>query len=295
VLDSVLIANRGEIACRIIRTARRLGMRTIAVHSEADADALFVRMADEAHLIGPAPARDSYLAVDRIIETAKRSRAASIHPGYGFLSERAEFAEACAANGIVFVGPPASAIKAMGLKDAAKTLVQQAGGPVVPGYHGDKQEPEFLRQKAYEIGYPVLIKAVAGGGGKGMRRVDRVADFELALQAAQREAQGAFGDPRVLVEKYVLAPRHIEIQVFADAHGNVVHLFERDCSLQRRHQKVIEEAPAPGMTDATRAAMGRAAVEAARAAGYVGAGTVEFIADASKGLRADRIWFMEMN
>jgi 3-methylcrotonyl-CoA carboxylase alpha subunit len=295
VLDSVLIANRGEIACRIIRTARRLGMRTIAVYSEADADALFVQMADEAHLIGPAPARESYLVIDKIIEVAKRTGAASIHPGYGFLSERAEFADACAANGIAFVGPPASAIKAMGLKDAAKALVQQAGVPVVPGYHGAKQEPEFLRQKAYEIGYPVLIKAVAGGGGKGMRRVDKVAEFEAALESAQREAQNAFGDPRVLVEKYVLSPRHIEIQVFADGHGNVVHLFERDCSLQRRHQKVIEEAPAPGMPEEMRAAMGRAAVEAARAVGYVGAGTVEFIADGREGLRPDRFYFMEMN
>ncbi|HEV2605050.1 MAG TPA: acetyl/propionyl/methylcrotonyl-CoA carboxylase subunit alpha [Microvirga sp.] len=294
-LDSVLIANRGEIACRIIRTARRLGMRTIAVYSEADADALFVQMADEAHLIGPAPARESYLVIDKIIEVAKRTGAASIHPGYGFLSERAEFADACAANGIAFVGPPASAIKAMGLKDAAKALVQQAGVPVVPGYHGAKQEPEFLRQKAYEIGYPVLIKAVAGGGGKGMRRVDKVAEFEAALESAQREAQNAFGDPRVLVEKYVLSPRHIEIQVFADGHGNVVHLFERDCSLQRRHQKVIEEAPAPGMPEEMRAAMGRAAVEAARAVGYVGAGTVEFIADGREGLRPDRFYFMEMN
>jgi 3-methylcrotonyl-CoA carboxylase alpha subunit len=294
-LDSVLIANRGEIACRIIRSAKRLGMRTVAVYSEADAGAPFVRMADEAHLIGPAPARESYLVVERIIEAAKRSRAASIHPGYGFLSERAEFAEACAANGIVFVGPPASAIKAMGLKDAAKTLVQQAGVPVVPGYHGAKQEPEFLRQKAYEIGYPVLIKAVAGGGGKGMRRVDKVADFEAALESAQREAASAFGDARVLVEKYVLSPRHVEIQVFADGHGNVLHLFERDCSLQRRHQKVIEEAPAPGMTPEVRAVMGSAAVEAARAVGYVGAGTVEFIADGREGLRSDRFYFMEMN
>ncbi|HEX2556529.1 MAG TPA: acetyl/propionyl/methylcrotonyl-CoA carboxylase subunit alpha [Microvirga sp.] len=294
-LDSVLIANRGEIACRIIRTARAMGMRTIAVHSEADANALFVQMADEAHLIGPAPARESYLVIDRIIEVAKRTGAASIHPGYGFLSERAEFAEACAANGIVFVGPPASAIRAMGLKDAAKALVAQAGVPVVPGYHGARQEPEFLRQKAYEVGYPVLIKAVAGGGGKGMRRVDKVADFESALESAQREAASAFGDPRVLVEKYVLSPRHIEIQVFADQHGNVVHLFERDCSLQRRHQKVIEEAPAPGMTPEMRAVMGRAAVEAARAVGYVGAGTVEFIADGREGLRPDRFYFMEMN
>lgn len=294
-LESVLIANRGEIACRIIRTAKSLGMRTIAVYSEADADSLFVRMADEAHCIGPAPARESYLRIDAIIEVARRTKAASIHPGYGFLSERAEFAEACATNGIVFVGPPASAIKAMGLKDAAKALVQQAGVPVVPGYHGSKQEPDFLRQKAYEIGYPVLIKAVAGGGGKGMRRVEKAADFDAALESAQREAASAFGDPRVLVEKYILSPRHIEIQVFADGHGNVVHLFERDCSLQRRHQKVIEEAPAPGMPDDMREVMGRAAVEAARAVGYVGAGTVEFIADGREGLRPDRFYFMEMN
>jgi 3-methylcrotonyl-CoA carboxylase alpha subunit len=293
--SSVLIANRGEIACRVIRTARRLGLRTIAVHSEADAGALHVTLADEAHLIGPAPAADSYLRIDRIIAVAKRTGAECIHPGYGFLSERAEFAESCAAAGIVFVGPSPSAIRAMGLKDAAKALAQKAGVPVVPGYHGTKQEPEFLRQKAYEVGYPVLIKAVAGGGGKGMRRVDRVADFEPALQAAQREAQNSFGDPRVLVEKYVLAPRHIEIQVFGDGHGNVVHLFERDCSLQRRHQKVIEEAPAPGMTAEMRAAMGKAAVEAARAVGYVGAGTVEFIADGREGLRPDRFYFMEMN
>jgi 3-methylcrotonyl-CoA carboxylase alpha subunit len=293
--SSVLIANRGEIACRVIRTAKRLGLRTIAVHSDADASALHVALADEAHLIGPAPAAHSYLRIDRIIEVAKRAGAECIHPGYGFLSERAEFADACAAAGIVFVGPPPSAIRAMGLKDAAKALAQKAGVPVVPGYHGAKQEPDFLRQKAYEVGYPVLIKAVAGGGGKGMRRVDRVADFEPALQAAQRETQNSFGDPRVLVEKYVLAPRHIEIQVFGDRHGNVVHLFERDCSLQRRHQKVIEEAPAPGMTAEMRAAMGKAAVEAARAVGYVGAGTVEFIADGREGLRPDRFYFMEMN
>jgi len=295
VLESVLIANRGEIACRIIRTAKRLGMRTIAVHSEADSDTLFVRMADESHLIGPAPARDSYLQIERILDVARRTGAACIHPGYGFLSERAEFAEACAQAGIVFVGPPASAIKAMGLKDAAKALVQQAGVPVVPGYHGSKQDPDFLRQKAYEIGYPVLIKAVAGGGGKGMRRVEKAADFDAALESAQREAQNAFGDPRVLVEKYILSPRHIEIQVFADQEGNVVHLFERDCSLQRRHQKVIEEAPAPGMTPQMREVMGKAAVEAARAVGYVGAGTVEFIADGREGLRPDRFYFMEMN
>ena len=294
-LESVLIANRGEIACRIIGTARRLGLRTIAVYSEADVDALFVQMADEAHPIGPPAARESYLRADKIIEAAKRSGAASIHPGYGFLSENAAFADACAENGVVFIGPPPAAIRAMGLKDAAKSLVQQAGVPVVPGYHGARQEPEFLRQKAYEIGYPVLIKAVAGGGGKGMRRVDKAADFEGALESAQREAASAFGEPRVLVEKYVLSPRHIEIQVFADGHGNVVHLFERDCSLQRRHQKVIEEAPAPGMTAEMRQAMGKAAVEAARSVGYVGAGTVEFIADGREGLRPDRFYFMEMN
>ncbi len=293
--ESVLIANRGEIACRIIRTAKKLGLRTIAVHSQADADALFVQMADEAWEIGPAPAAESYLRIDRIIDVALASGAQCIHPGYGFLSERAEFAEACAENGIAFIGPPASAIKAMGLKDAAKALAQKAGVPVVPGYHGSKQEPDFLRQKAYEIGYPVLIKAVAGGGGKGMKRVDKATEFDDALASAMREAQASFGDPRVLVEKYVLAPRHVEIQVFADQHGNVVHLNERDCSLQRRHQKVIEEAPAPGMTPQMREAMGKAAVEAARAVGYVGAGTVEFIADGREGLRPDRFYFMEMN
>jgi 3-methylcrotonyl-CoA carboxylase alpha subunit len=292
---SVLIANRGEIACRVIRTARRLGLRTIAVYSDADADALFVRMADEAHRIGPAPARESYLVGERILDVAKASGAACIHPGYGFLSENAEFAEACQKAGVAFIGPPASAIRAMGLKDAAKTLVERAGVPVVPGYHGPKQEPAFLRERAANIGFPVLIKAVAGGGGKGMRRVDRLIEFEEALQGAQREAANAFGDPRVLVEKYVRSPRHVEVQVFADGHGNVVHLFERDCSLQRRHQKVIEEAPAPGMPPEVRAAMGRAAVEAARAVGYVGAGTVEFIADGSQGLRPDGFFFMEMN
>jgi 3-methylcrotonyl-CoA carboxylase alpha subunit len=295
VLESVLIANRGEIACRIIKSAKRLGMRTIAIYSQADSEALFVQMADEAHEIGPAAAAESYLRIDKIIDVALRTGAACIHPGYGFLSERTEFAEACEENGIVFVGPPASAIKAMGLKDAAKTLAAQAGVPVVPGYHGSKQEPDFLRQKAYEIGYPVLIKAIAGGGGKGMKRVDKATEFEAALASAQREGQNSFGDPRVLVEKYILSPRHVEIQVFADKHGNVVHLHERDCSLQRRHQKVIEEAPAPGMTPEVRAAMGQAAVEAARAVGYVGAGTVEFIADGREGLRADRFYFMEMN
>ncbi|KMO34071.1 carbamoyl-phosphate synthase subunit L [Methylobacterium tarhaniae] len=294
-LASVLVANRGEIACRVIRTAKRLGMRTIAVYSEADRDALHVALADDAHLIGPAPAPDSYLRIDRILEAARATGAECIHPGYGFLSERPDFAEACAEAGIVFVGPPASAIRAMGLKDAAKALVAAAGVPVVPGYHGARQDPDFLAAEAAAIGYPVLIKAVAGGGGKGMRRVEGPEGFSDALASAQREAQNAFGDPRVLVEKYVLSPRHVEIQVFCDAHGNAVHLFERDCSLQRRHQKVIEEAPAPGMPEAVRAAMGRAAVEAAKAVGYVGAGTVEFIADGRDGLRPDGFWFMEMN
>ena len=294
-LTSILVANRGEIALRVFRTARRLGLRCIAVHSDADADAPFVRFADEAHRIGPAPARESYLRGDVILEVARRAGADCIHPGYGFLSENAEFAEACAAAGVVFVGPPPSAIRAMGLKDAAKALAEKAGVPVVPGYHGQRQEVDFLAGEAERIGFPVLIKAVAGGGGKGMKRVEDRNGFADALASAQREAAGAFGDARVLVEKYVLAPRHVEIQVFGDSHGNVVHLFERDCSLQRRHQKVIEEAPAPGMTPEVRAAMGAAAVEAARAVGYVGAGTVEFIADGRDGLRPDRFYFMEMN
>ena len=294
-VSSVLIANRGEIACRIARTASRLGMRTIAVYSEADRHALHVRLCDEAHLIGPAPARESYLVAARLLDVARAAKADCIHPGYGFLSENAEFAEACAVAGIVFVGPPASAIRAMGLKDRAKALMEQAGVPVVPGYHGDRQEPAFLKEKAYEIGYPVLIKAVAGGGGKGMRRVDKHAEFDGALESAQREAQSAFGDARVLIEKYVGTPRHIELQIFADAHGNAIHLNERDCSLQRRHQKVIEEAPAPGMSAELRAAMGEAAVKAAQAVGYTGAGTVEFIADAANGLRPGGYWFMEMN
>ena len=292
---SVLIANRGEIACRIIRTARRMGLRTVAVHSDADAQALHARLADEAHRIGPAPAAQSYLAIDKLIAAAKAARAECIHPGYGFLSENADFAQACLDAGIVFVGPPPKAIRAMGLKDRAKALMEAAGVPVVPGYHGERQEPGFLKQKAYETGYPVLIKAVAGGGGKGMRRVDRHADFDEALQAAQREAQSAFGETRVLIEKYVASPRHIEMQVFADRHGNAIHLNERDCSLQRRHQKVIEEAPAPGMTAELRAAMGEAAVAAARVVGYEGAGTVEFIADSARGLKAGGFWFMEMN
>lgn len=292
---SVLIANRGEIACRIARTAKRLGLRTIAVYSEADSAALHVRLADEAHPIGPAPAADSYLRIDALIAAARAAHAECIHPGYGFLAENADFAQACIDAGIVFVGPKPAAIRAMGLKNSAKALMEKAGVPVVPGYHGDRQEPKFLKQKAYEIGYPVLIKAVAGGGGKGMRRVDRHADFDTALAAAMREAKAAFGDERVLIEKYVNAPRHIELQVFADRHGNAIHLNERDCSLQRRHQKVIEEAPAPGMSAQLRAAMGTAAVAAAKAAGYEGAGTVEFIADGARGLRPDGFWFMEMN
>lgn len=294
-LPSILIANRGEIACRVIRTARRLGLRTIAVHSDADEDALFVQMADEAYRIGPAPARESYLDAEKILAVARQANAACIHPGYGFLSENADFADACAAAGIVFVGPPASAIRAMGLKDAAKALVETAKVPVVPGYHGAEQDVGFLAGQAEGIGYPVLIKAVAGGGGKGMKKVDRPEDFADALASAQREGKSAFGDARVLVEKYVLSPRHVEIQVFGDSHGNVVHLYERDCSLQRRHQKVIEEAPAPGMSAEVRMAMGKAATEAARAVGYVGAGTVEFIADGREGLKADRFYFMEMN
>jgi 3-methylcrotonyl-CoA carboxylase alpha subunit len=292
---SVLVANRGEIAARIFRTAKRLNMRTIAVYSDADRDALFVSQADEAHLIGPSLAEESYLRIDKIIDAAKVSGAACIHPGYGFLSERAEFADACAAAGIVLVGPPASAIRAMGLKDSAKALAELAGVPIVPGYHGARQATEFLQREADKIGYPVLIKAIAGGGGKGMRRVDSVEEFVAALASARREAESAFGDSRVLIEKYLLAPRHIEIQVFADAHGNTVSLFERDCSLQRRHQKVIEEAPAPGLPAEMREAMGKAAVQAAKAVSYVGAGTVEFIADTRDGLKADRFYFMEMN
>src|ERR1700745_1700874 len=286
----ILIANRGEIACRVIKTARRLGVATVAVYSEADANARHVRLADEAALIGPAAARESYLVGERILDIARRTGAEAIHPGYGFLSENEEFAEACEKAGIVFIGPPASAIRAMGSKSAAKALMETAGVPLTPGYHGDNQDPVFLAQQANRIGYPVLIKASAGGGGKGMRRVDAAADFEAALASCQREAANAFGDARVLVEKYVLKPRHIEIQVFGDTHGTCVYLFERDCSLQRRHQKVIEEAPAPGMTTKRRAAMGQAAVNAAKAVGYVGSGTVEFIAN-----QDGSFYFMEMN
>ena len=294
-IESLLIANRGEIARRIIRTARRLGVHTIAVHSDVDTDMPFVREADDAICIGPAAARESYLVPEKILAAARQRRAAAIHPGYGFLSENAEFAEAVQAAGLVWVGAPPAAIRAMGLKDAAKALMIAAGVPVTPGYMGENQDAGQLHAQARDIGYPVLIKAVAGGGGKGMRRVDDDAAFLDALASCQREAAASFGNDQVLIEKYILGPRHIEVQVFGDTLGNVVHLFERDCSLQRRHQKVIEEAPAPGMDAATRAAICDAAVKAAKAVDYVGAGTIEFIADASEGLRADRIWFMEMN
>ncbi|MBF9046265.1 biotin/lipoyl-binding protein [Rhodobacterales bacterium LSUCC0031] len=290
----ILIANRGEIACRVIGTARAMGVRTVAVYSDADVSARHVAMADEAvHIGGPRPV-DSYLRGAAIIAAAQATGAEAIHPGYGFLSENPDFVEAVEAAGLVFIGPSAAAIRAMGLKDAAKALMAQAGVPVVPGYHGADQDPAHLAQAAAAIGYPILIKAVAGGGGKGMRRVDDPAEFATALDSAKAEAAGAFGNDAVLIEKYVETPRHIEVQVFGDGR-RAVHLFERDCSLQRRHQKVIEEAPAPGMTDEMRAAMGQAAVRAAEAIGYAGAGTVEFIVDASRGLRPDGFWFMEMN
>ncbi|MBL8394177.1 MAG: acetyl/propionyl/methylcrotonyl-CoA carboxylase subunit alpha [Candidatus Accumulibacter sp.] len=292
--SKILIANRGEIACRVIRTARRMGVRTVAVYSEADANARHVRQADEAVCIGPAAARESYLVGERILDAACRSGAEAIHPGYGFLSENDQFADACAAAGIAFIGPPAAAIRAMGSKSAAKTLMGAAGVPLTPGYHGEQQDPVFLLRQADAIGYPVLIKATAGGGGKGMRLVERSEDFAAALASCQREASSSFGSGVVLIEKYLNRSRHIEIQVFADTHGNCVHLFERDCSVQRRHQKVLEEAPAPGMTAERRAAMGQAAVDAARAVGYVGAGTVEFIAS-DRFTQDGGFYFMEMN
>jgi 3-methylcrotonyl-CoA carboxylase alpha subunit len=288
--EKILIANRGEIACRVIKTARRMGVRTVAVYSEADANARHVRLADEAVLIGPAAARESYLVIDKIIEAARTTGAQAIHPGYGFLSENEAFCHACERAGIVFIGPPVSAIRAMGSKSEAKKLMEQAGVPLTPGYHGDDQDPALLKAEADRIGYPVLIKAAAGGGGKGMRLVERTADFADMLASCKREAASSFGDDHVLVEKYLVRPRHIEIQVFGDTHGNCVYLFERDCSVQRRHQKVLEEAPAPGMTAERRAAMGKAAVDAALAVGYVGAGTVEFIAN-----QDGSFYFMEMN
>jgi 3-methylcrotonyl-CoA carboxylase alpha subunit len=286
---TLLIANRGEIACRIARTAQRMGVETVAVYSATDADALHVKAADRAISIGPAPARDSYLSIPRLIAAAREAGADAVHPGYGFLSENPAFAEACAEAGLIFVGPSPAAMHAMGSKSAAKVLMERSGVPLLPGYHGDSQDPDFLADQAMRVGFPVMIKAVAGGGGRGMRIVAAANDFASSLAAAQQEASSAFGDGRVLIERYLERPRHIEVQVFADTHGNVVHLFERDCSVQRRHQKVIEEAPAPGLDEARRAAMGAAAVAAARAVRYVGAGTVEFVAD------GDRFFFLEMN
>ena len=288
--SKILIANRGEIACRVAATAQRLGVRTVAVYADADAQAAHVQACDEAvHIGGNAP-RESYLQWQRILEAALKTGAQAIHPGYGFLSENADFANACAQAGLVFIGPPASAIRAMGSKSAAKLLMEKAQVPLVPGYHGDNQDPVFLQAQADQIGYPVLLKASAGGGGKGMRVVTRSEDFADALASCQREAKNSFGDARVLVEKYLTRPRHIEIQIFADTHGNCVSLFERDCSVQRRHQKVLEEAPAPGMSAERRQAMTAAAIAAAKAVAYVGAGTVEFIAN-----QDGSFYFMEMN
>jgi 3-methylcrotonyl-CoA carboxylase alpha subunit len=293
-IRSLLIANRGEIARRVIRTARRMGIRSVAVFTEADRSWPHWREADDAVLIGQGPAAESYLSVEAIVAAARKAGADAVHPGYGFLSENADFADACAEAGLIFVGPPAAAIRAMGSKAEAKAIMARAGVPVVPGFSGERQDPDFLKQKAYEIGYPVLVKAVAGGGGRGMRRVDRALDFETALAAAKREALAAFGDERVILERYLAQARHIEVQVFADTQGGVVHLFERDCSVQRRHQKVVEEAPAPGLLPQTREAMGKAAIQAAAAVGYVGAGTVEFIAEAAGGF-VGSFFFMEMN
>ena len=291
----ILIANRGEIACRVAATARRMGVKTVAVYSEADACAKHVDACDQAIAIGKAAAGDSYLRGDKIIAAALASGAQAVHPGYGFLSENAGFAQACADAGLVFIGPPASAIQAMGSKSAAKTLMERAGVPLVPGYHGDDQDPALLQREADRIAYPVLLKASAGGGGKGMRIVERSADFAAALVSCQREAIASFGDDKVLIEKYLMRPRHVEIQVFADTQGDCVYLFERDCSVQRRHQKVLEEAPAPGLSAARRAAMGEAAVAAAKAVGYVGAGTVEFIVESKAEQDGGAFYFMEMN
>jgi len=289
VFPTLLIANRGEIACRIARTARRMGIQTIAVYSDVDANALHVESADRAVSIGPAPARESYLNITRIVDAARRCGAEAVHPGYGFLSENPGFAEACIEVGLVFIGPPPSAMRTMGSKATAKALMQRSGVPVLPGYHGESQEPGRLAAEAERIGFPVVIKAVAGGGGRGMRVVQRAADFDAALASARQESASAFGDATVLLERYLERPRHIEVQVFADTYGNAVHLYERDCSTQRRHQKVIEEAPAPDLDPARRAAMGEAAVAAAQAVGYVGAGTIEFVVDGGG------FWFLEMN
>src|SRR6187402_3329344 len=290
----ILIANRGEIACRVAATSRRMGVKTVAVYSDADVNAKHVAACDEAVHIGGSAPKDSYLRWERIIEAAKATGAEAIHPGYGFLSENEEFAQACASAGLVFIGPPASAIKAMGLKAESKQLMEKAGVPLVPGYHGSDQDPALLQREADRIGYPVLIKASAGGGGKGMRAVEKSEDFEAALASCKREAINSFGDDAVLVEKYAQRPRHIEIQVFGDSHGNYVWLFERDCSVQRRHQKVLEEAPAPGMSQSMRKQMGEAAVAAARAVKYVGAGTVEFIVE-QRNDGSMKFYFMEMN
>ncbi|MDB2438293.1 acetyl/propionyl/methylcrotonyl-CoA carboxylase subunit alpha [Hellea sp.] len=294
-IKKILIANRGEIACRVIKTARKMGIATVAVYSDADRKALHVRMADEAVHIGPSPAIESYLVIEKIIAAAKETASDAVHPGYGFLSENPAFVRACEKAKITFIGPSAESMEAMGLKDAAKKIMDDAGVPITPGYHGKDQDAKLLKAKAGEIGYPVLIKAVAGGGGKGMRKVEAEKDFDAMLASCQREAKSSFDNDDVLIEKYIQSPRHIEVQVFGDTHGNVVHMFERDCSLQRRHQKVIEEAPAPGMTDEVRKAMTDAAVKAAKAVDYVGAGTVEFIVDGSGKLRKDGFWFMEMN
>ena len=288
-IHKLLIANRGEIACRVMRTAKAMHIPTVAVYSDADSNAMHTAMADEAIAIGPAPATQSYLVQDKIIEAAKATGANAIHPGYGFLSENAGFARRCEAEGIIFVGPPASAIDAMGSKSKAKQIMEQAGVPLVPGYHGDNQDEQTLLNAAREIGFPVMLKAAAGGGGKGMRQVMEEADFDAALAAAKREAKASFGDDTMLVEKFLTQPRHVEIQVFCDSHGNGVYLFERDCSVQRRHQKIIEEAPAPGLSDEVRKQMGESALDAAKAIGYVGAGTVEFLLD------VDAFYFMEMN
>lgn len=293
--SKILIANRGEIACRVIKTAKRLGIKTIAVYSDADAQALHVKLADESVHIGPSAATESYLRIDKIIAAAKKSGAEAIHPGYGFLSENPEFAEKISQAGLVFIGPSAQSIRKMGLKDEAKRLMEKANVPVVPGYHGGEQGVDFLANEAEKIGYPVLIKARAGGGGKGIRLVEDAKNFSQALSSAQSEGKASFGDGHVLIEKYILSPRHIEVQVFGDIHGNVVHLFERDCSMQRRHQKVIEEAPAPDMPDNVRDAMTKAAVKAAQQISYYGAGTIEFIVDGAGKLRDDGFWFMEMN
>ncbi|RED52550.1 acetyl-CoA carboxylase biotin carboxylase subunit [Aestuariispira insulae] len=293
--EKILIANRGEIACRVIETAQSMGIATVAVYSDADCGAKHVALADEAVHIGPAPVRESYLLGERIIEAAKQTGAQAIHPGYGFLSENAGFADLCAKNDLIFIGPPADAIRAMGSKSQAKEIMDKAGVPLVPGYHGDNQDPDFLAAEADKMGYPVLIKASLGGGGKGMRLVEKAADFAASLESCKREAVNAFGDDHVLVERFVTRPRHIEMQVFADSHGQAVHLFERDCSVQRRHQKVLEEAPAPGMNEELRAEMGKAATDAALAIGYQGAGTVEFIVETSEDGVPGAFFFMEMN